>query len=90
VLLDERLVPPDVPNSWCIMLWSASLSFLAQCLNTMALQRLEAGPVQVLGTLEIVFSFVWQASFLHTPLSARSALGALTIIRFVYPHLRQC
>jgi len=26
----------------------------------MALQRLEAGPVQVLGTLEIVFSFVWQ------------------------------
>jgi len=56
----------------------------------MALQRLEAGPVQVLGTLEIVFSFVWQASFLHTPLSARSALGALTIIRFVYPHLRQC
>mmetsp|Transcript_15275 Transcript_15275/g.35536 ORF Transcript_15275/g.35536 Transcript_15275/m.35536 type:complete len:370 (+) Transcript_15275:111-1220(+) len=91
VLLDERLVPPDVPNSaWCIMLGSASLSFLAQCLNTMALQRLEAGPVQVLGTLEIVFSFVWQASFLHTPLSARSALGALTIIRFVYPHLRQC
>ncbi|KAG8464275.1 hypothetical protein KFE25_003338 [Diacronema lutheri] len=80
-LLGEPLVPRGMgARLWLLVLGGAALSFVAQTLNTMALQRLEAGRVQVLGTLEICFSFAWQALFLHTPLSARSALGALAII----------
>lgn len=77
----EPLVPEGIdPWLWLLVFSSATLSFGAQTFNTMALQRLAAGPVQVLGTLEICFSFVWQVTFLQTPLSARSAIGALTII----------
>lgn len=79
--LGEPLAPTGAPPwLWALVLGSAALSFVAQAFNTMALQRLPAGPVQVLGTLEICFSFLWQTTFLRTPLSVRSALGALTII----------
>jgi uncharacterized membrane protein len=77
----EPHLPPGISASlWALMLVSSALSFLGQMLMTIALQRLEAGPVQVLSTLEIVWSFIWQITFLHTSPSARSALGALTII----------
>jgi uncharacterized membrane protein len=79
--LAEPLVPQGVPAAtWAVMLSSGTLSFVGQMLNTMALQRLEAGPVQILATLEIVFSFVWQATFLGSSVRPRAALGALIIV----------
>lgn len=67
------------PRWWALLLLGAALSFVAQLLVTMALQRVEAGPINVCSTLEIVFSFAFQATLLATHIEMRAVLGALVI-----------
>lgn len=67
-------------RSWATILCSASVSFGAQVLLIMGLQRLEAGPGNVLATLEIVFSFTWQVTILGTASPPLAILGTAVII----------
>eukprot|EP00307_Rebecca_sp_RCC1486_P012859 CAMPEP_0119423218 /NCGR_PEP_ID=MMETSP1335-20130426/29789_1 /TAXON_ID=259385 /ORGANISM="Chrysoculter rhomboideus, Strain RCC1486" /LENGTH=157 /DNA_ID=CAMNT_0007448699 /DNA_START=62 /DNA_END=535 /DNA_ORIENTATION=+ len=80
-LTGADLAPAEVSDkSWVLMFSGAAVSFFAQTLVIMSLQRLEAGPVNVLATLEIVFSFTWQTTLLGTSSHLTSVLGVLVIV----------
>jgi len=64
---------------WGLLLCTSSLSYVAQLLMTMALQRVEAGPINVCSTLEMVFSFIFQVTLLSTRVDPQSVIGAVII-----------
>lgn len=77
---EEILPAGESARSWTLLLIGAVVSYFAQISVTIALQRLPAGPVNVVATSEVAFSCFWQATLLHTPLRFVSVLGAILIV----------
>lgn len=65
---------------WLMLVSGASVSFCGHAFLTSALFTLEAGVVNVLATLEVLFSFVWQLALLGMPSHPASIAGAAVIV----------
>lgn len=82
ICLSSPLAPqaPVTARAWLEMLCGAVFSYYAQVLVTTSLQLCPASQVNVLGSLEIVFSFGLQVAFLHLVPGLGSLAGAATVL----------
>ena len=55
---------PRTGLDWILAVSLAVLAFAGQSFFTQALKYEEAGPVSLIRTSEVIFTFIWQAIFL--------------------------
>ncbi|CAG7698834.1 unnamed protein product [Allacma fusca] len=71
---------PHTGMDWFLACTLAALAFAGQSFFTQALKYEEAGPVSLIRTSEVIFTFLWQMIFLNQLPDIFSIVGALTII----------
>jgi len=60
----NTLEPPQTGMDWLLASALATMAFLGQACFTMALKFEDAGPISLIRTLEVPFTFLWQIVFL--------------------------
>ncbi|CAG7821849.1 unnamed protein product, partial [Allacma fusca] len=71
---------PHTGMDWFLACTLAAFAFAGQSFFTQALKYEEAGPVSLIRTSEVIFTFLWQMIFLNQLPDIFSIVGALTII----------
>ncbi|ODN04298.1 Solute carrier family 35 member G1 [Orchesella cincta] len=71
---------PLTLEHWLLAFGLGALAFAGQSLFTLALKFEDAGPVALIRTCEVIFTFLWQIMFLGQLPDAFSVIGAFLIL----------
>ncbi|CAL8110017.1 unnamed protein product [Orchesella dallaii] len=71
---------PQTLEHWLLAFGLGALAFAGQSLFTLALKFEDAGPIALIRTCEVIFTFLWQIIFLGQLPDAFSIIGALLIL----------
>lgn len=63
-LIAGVLEVPESTEHWALAIALGLLAFLGQSMFTMALKYEDAGPIALIRTSEVIFTFIWQIVFL--------------------------
>jgi drug/metabolite transporter (DMT)-like permease len=78
---DAPLAPAGARAAdWAALLAAALVSLGANVLLNWGLQRIEAGPGNVIASLEVLFAYAYQLVLLRTPSSAVALVGTAVIV----------